>query len=359
MSRKLPDPFWRILEQRLDGAPLAELRAGYAALGREYRGRSMGEAVPGIAAAASSATRAPASASDLGYLAARFPATYSAVAAAAARIPDLALHACASVLDVGAGPGTAVWALHQRFPGIKNARLFDRNEGMLAHAEAFAAAAPGLEVTLERGDALELLTQAPSADLVVMAYALGEFEESRRAELLARAWEKCAQGVLLVEPGTPEGFRAVLAAREVWTAQGGRVVAPCPQQGPCPMAGGESWCHFSQRLERRGQHRGVKGGQLGYEDEKFSWLFVSKDPDARPAAPYRLHAFPRRVNRNIALDVCDFEGARRTYFYRRRETPFGIRMAARRLAWGDGWDPAVVRTDVDGETPEDPTDPGD
>ncbi|MGH7442730.1 MAG: small ribosomal subunit Rsm22 family protein, partial [bacterium] len=164
------------------------------------------------------------------------------------------------------------------------------------------------------------------------------------------------------EPGTPDTSRRVLRARNQWLRLGGHVVAPCPQGGACPMdptrspvpspeakgadigvgalvPGVPPWCHFSVRLERRGLHRTVKGGDLGYEDEKFSWVFFSKDASTMPAAPFRLHSDPRRVNRNITLNVCDAQGQRGTLFYRRRDTAFSIRQAARRLSWGDGWNP--------------------
>ena len=42
--------------------------------------------------------------------------------------------------------------------------------------------------------------------------------------------------VLVVEPGTPRGYAAVLAARSRLTAAGWHVLAPCPQDGACPVA---------------------------------------------------------------------------------------------------------------------------
>ena len=354
MSRRLPEALFKALEERLNLAPLATLRSGYAALSRDYRSRTVSEEerqdladgpAPGSGGRAPGAyTRAQARA--LGYLAARFPATHAAVSAALDQVPDAALDGCSSVLDLGAGPGTATWALATRLPGLAQARLLESNAEMIAHAQALALAFGGLKATLHSGDLAEQLALSGPADLVVMAYVLSELDESIQKDLLAAAWAKARRGVFLLEPGTPEATRRVLAARAQWLGLGGRMVAPCPQSGPCPMdparATTPGWCHFSVRLERRGLHKAVKGGELGYEDEKYTWIFVSKDQALPAPAPYRLHSDPRRVNRNITLDVCDAAGQRRSLFYKRRDTDAGLRQAARRLQWGDAWNPDAV-----------------
>ncbi|HTB22453.1 MAG TPA: small ribosomal subunit Rsm22 family protein [bacterium] len=382
MSTRLPDPLFAALEARLHLAPLGTLKAGYQALSRDYRSRTVseeqrddlqGDAAPLGGRLPGGYTRAQARA--LGYLAARFPATYAAMAAALRQVPDAALAGCESVLDVGAGPGTATWALRERLPTLKTARLLESNGEMLGHAQALAEVYPGLKVTFHSGDLAEQLKLAAPADILVMAYVLSELDEAAQTDLLKAAWDKARKGIFLLEPGTPETSRRVLAARAQWVRMGGNLIAPCPQSGSCPMdparppkearkggprGGGEApkdlpWCHFAVRLERRGLHKSVKGGDLGYEDEKFSWVYVSKDPGLPPAAPFRLHSDPRRVNRNINLDVCDREGERRNLFYRRREASFSLRHAVRQLKWGDGWDPEGPHPQMDGgeEGPQD------
>src|SRR5436190_14932040 len=65
----------------------------------------------------------------LAYALARMPATYAAVTASLNALceirPDFAP---ASLLDVGAGPGTAAWAAAQAFPSLQGFMLMDAND---------------------------------------------------------------------------------------------------------------------------------------------------------------------------------------------------------------------------------------
>jgi ribosomal protein RSM22 (predicted rRNA methylase) len=55
---------------------------------------------------------------------------------------------------------------------------------------------------------------------------------------------------ILVEPGSPKGFRYIHSFRE-WVIAKDRseasIVAPCPNHLKCPVAARPNeWCHFSQ-----------------------------------------------------------------------------------------------------------------
>jgi ribosomal protein RSM22 (predicted rRNA methylase) len=357
MSARLPESLFKAVEARLDGVRVGTLRSGYSDLSRGYRGRTVSEAERQDLGESTQDPngRAPggysrAVARSLGYLAGRLPATYAAAQSALRQVPDAALAGVTTALDLGSGPGTATWALLERWPSLAQAQFVESDPEMLRQAQALAAAFPALKVSLKSGDLGAQLQASPSHDVVLMAYVLSELDEMGQSDLLANAWAKAERGLFLLEPGTPETSRRVALARSQLVGLGGHVVAPCPQDGTCPALGQAWWCHFSVRLERRGLHKLVKGGDLGYEDERFSWLFVSKQ--ALPAAPFRLHADPHRRNRNLTLDVCDQEGKRRELFYDRRKTAANLRQAARRLSWGDGWNPAAVPPAAAGEEQE-------
>lgn len=347
MSSRLPTWLYIAISNQLDQVPLKRLRSGYAALSASYGAQPTFE--PGGDAIA----RAQA------YLAARMPATYAAVEQALAQVPIAALEGARSVLDLGAGPGTATWALRERVPGLALATLVETDAATVSLAKLLAEGRPepeNLNLHWQDQPALLAAKTATQHDLVLMSYCLEEAGAEEGEALVRAAWAAARQGLLLVEPGTPAGFARLLKIRDMLLAEGGHLLAPCPHALACPLAvGAESgqykqkptakerfdnmWCHFGVRLERRGLHRLIKGGDLGYEDEKFSFLYFSR-LDLPPAAPYRVLAWPKRISRHIELDLCSKSGNREKSFYNRRNTAQNIRNAARRLAWGDAWDPA-------------------
>jgi ribosomal protein RSM22 (predicted rRNA methylase) len=55
----------------------------------------------------------------------------------------------------------------------------------------------------------------------------------------------------------------------------------------------DDWCHFAQRIGRSREHRAAKGGALGYEDEKYSYVAVARAPGAPIAARVLRHPLQR------------------------------------------------------------------
>jgi ribosomal protein RSM22 (predicted rRNA methylase) len=349
MSSRLPAWLYQAVTAQLDQVPLKRLRSGYAALSKAYG------AHPTFEPGGDDIARAQA------YLAARMPATYAAVEQALAQVPLEAFAEARSVLDLGAGPGTATWALRERVPNLAVATLVETDAATVSLAKVLAESRPepqDLALHWRDDPALLAAKTATQHDIVLMSYSLEEAGAEEGEALVRAAWAAARQGLLIVEPGTPAGFARLLKMRDMLLAEGGHLVAPCPHALACPLAAGalvgdlkqkptskerfdNMWCHFGVRLERRGLHRQIKGGDFGYEDEKFSFLYFSRQKLA-PGAPYRVLAWPKRISRHIELDLCSKSGKREKSFYNRRNTAQNIRNAARRLAWGDAWDPARV-----------------
>ena len=69
-------------------------------------------------------------------------------------------------------------------------------------------------------------TELPRADLVTLSYVLGELSEVDQSAVLERVAGAAAELVVIVEPGTPAGYRRILAARSALLAAGLTVLAP-------------------------------------------------------------------------------------------------------------------------------------
>ncbi len=270
---------------------------------------------------------------DLGaYLAARLPATYAAVARVLAELksrrPDFAP---ASLLDAGSGPGTASWAATALWPEIADIAFLDNHRGFLDLAQRLAAASghAGLAGARAIAGDLERPATAGPADLVIAAYALAELPEARVGAAAAALWRASGHVLAIVEPGTPQGYGRILAARAALAAAGAHLLAPCPHAGPCPLAGPD-WCHFSVRLPRSRAHLHAKAARVPFEDEKFAYLIAARTPAGTTAA--RILAPPRRNKTGIALKLCTPAGLeRRTIASRDRDAYKRVR----KLDWGD------------------------
>ncbi len=268
------------------------------------------------------------------YLITRLPATYAACSAALAEIARLAVpFAPSSLLDMGAGPGTAAWAATEVWDSLREITLLENNREIAATGQRLAKIAEREALRSATWNSSDIRsTTLPEADLVILSYALGELDHASAA--VDSAW-KAARGMLvIVEPGTPRNFATLAPMRLQLIAHGGYLVAPCPHEKQCPMAISGDWCHFASRLERSALHRQMKGGALGYEDEKFSYLAFSKGKDTAGKADARIVRHPLIHSGHIKLSLCEPDGLREQTVTRSQKAAF---RAARRAKWGDEW----------------------
>ena len=322
MTPDLPASLRAAIDQALEGVPRKALAERAARASRAYRA---GQPSSAVIVEADDA---------LAYALTRLPATYAACAAvlaeAARRAPDFAP---ASLLDAGAGTGAASWAAVYAWPRLAALTWLDASSPFLALARQLAAAGPqGLrEAQAVRGD----LTAAgpwPRADLVIASYALAEIAADRQTSTIIELWTSCDGLLVLVEPGTPAGYRRILAARETLFDIGATVIAPCPHQAACPLVG-EDWCHMSVRLPRSRDHRLAKGAEVPFEDERYSYLIAARPGVALGPARPRILAPPRTSKPGIALKLCGVDGALESRLVAKRDKV--AYAAIRRLGWGD------------------------
>jgi ribosomal protein RSM22 (predicted rRNA methylase) len=271
------------------------------------------------------------------YVAARLPATFTALgqvfAAAAALQPDFRPE---SQVDLGAGTGAAAWAAAARWPGIGRVRLVDRATEMIGLGRRLREAdprGPDAEWAWQRADLVE--ARPDPADLVTVSYVLGEVDPVRRVATARAAWAATRGMLAMVEPGTPAGFAVIREVRRALCDDGAALLAPCPHDRACPMTGSD-WCHFAARVQRSALHRQVKGADLSYEDEKFSYVVFTRSPAGRAAARVLRH--PRRPPRRIEFAACTRDGLR-TVQVTRSQPAY---RTAKKLGWGSALPPDVL-----------------
>jgi ribosomal protein RSM22 (predicted rRNA methylase) len=157
-----------------------------------------------------------------------------------------------------------------------------------------------------------------------------------RPTLVARLWERARGAQVLIEPGTPRGWATIRAAREQLRATGAALIAPCPHQQACPLPA-DDWCHFSRRLARGRLHRTLKGAELGYEDEKYAYIAVARQPGQPVGARVLRHPLVR--SGYIELTLCTPDGIRRLSVTRSAGATWRM---ARDLRWGDTLPPEFL-----------------
>jgi ribosomal protein RSM22 (predicted rRNA methylase) len=341
----LPEPLEAAIEQALKTVPASQWLSAARRLSEGYRAEREGPAPP----------LARGVAPPLGYAALILPAAYAqlrgAMAATAARAPDWRP---ATLLDLGSGPGTALWAAAEQWPSLTEMTAWEREPRFIALGQELARAAPHAAVARARWQAVTLGASfppdTPRYDLVILGHVLNELDAPVRHAVVEAAWARTAGVLLIVEPGTSAAFPVVRAARDQLLPRGARTLAPCAHDAPCPLT--NDWCHFPQRLERPHFQRRAKEASAGWEESKFSYAALARFPP--PARIWgRLIHQPQVDKGGVELIVSSRDGIVRPRIAKRDRQPF---REARDLRWGVALDappgrPATAR-------PDDPPAPG-
>lgn len=259
------------------------------------------------------------------YLATRFPATSAATARSAALLSERFPLEPRSLLDLGSGCGAASLALGHFWPSLDAITCIEQIPALTALGRRL------LPEAVWRSTNFASPAVYTPHDVVVLAYSLNEAGPAEM-DVLARAWAAAERLLLVVEPGTQEGFERILRAREFLLGQGGHIAAPCPSNACCPIQQPD-WCHFSVRVQRTSLHRRLKDGELGYEDEKFSFLAVAKS-ELPPGLP-RILRHPFIEPGRVQLELCSAPEKQRRIVTKSRDKDTFKR--ARKADWGDSF----------------------
>jgi ribosomal protein RSM22 (predicted rRNA methylase) len=301
---QLPQYVRRIIEERAEEVGFAALKSAATAMSEAYRERRVARLADAERTAA--------------YLVTRMPATYAAAYAVLREVHlRLGTKSVTSVLDIGAGTGAASLAARAWFP--------DAAITMVERDASFAEAAH--QFLPDAARQADLSRPLPPHDLVIAAYSLGEIREP----MARRLWQSARVALVVIEPGTPQGFALIRGIRTELLEAGAHMAAPCPAGTPCPVVDPD-WCHFAARVERSSIHRRVKDAELGYEDEKYSYVALVRNAVDLPMG--RIIRRPLQRPGLIVLETCTASGLGTERVTKRDRDAF---RAARHRIWGDDW----------------------
>lgn len=243
----------------------------------------------------------------------RMPATFGAVASVIEQVCQASDFVPRSLLDAGAGTGAGSWAASQYFMLDKitclerEAAMQQIGRQLMKEAEdKVLREADWIKADLvEEAERHKKITETDyTSDLVITSYVLNEMTAEDRINVVRWLWKNTKKMLIIVEPGTPVGSDNIRRIRDYLIEEGAHIAAPCPGTGRCPVRG-DDWCHFSCRVQRGKLHRLLKAGDAPYEDEKFSYIAVSKEECQQQDKPYgRVMRHPLTEKGRITLNIC-------------------------------------------------------
>jgi ribosomal protein RSM22 (predicted rRNA methylase) len=320
----LPAQLEAAIETALQNVPSSKWKSAATALSERYRTQRTGQE-QSLARGADEV---------LGYAALIFPAAYAqlsgAMTATQARIPHWQP---TSMLDIGSGPGTALWAATEQWPTLQKLVAWERESAFIELGRQLAKASDNTALCNATWQKVTIGSKLPNNietyDLIVLGHVLNELPETLRKDIVTLAWQHCSGILLIVEPGTSAVFPIVKAMREYLLTLDAQTIAPCAHNLPCPLV--NDWCHFPQRLERPSFQRRAKSASAGWEESKFSYAAMARFPADMPIWGRLIHQ-PHKLKHNVSLTVSSKNGIVNV------EIPKSEREAfrnARKYEWGD------------------------
>ena len=225
----------------------------------------------------------------IAYAIARMPATYSATSVACMHTFEILNiineEKYKTLIDVGAGTGAATLAISEHLD-LENILCLEREEAMMSLGKVLLAESENpivKNIKWEKFDINEYQfndnqssnEEKKNADIVITSYMLNEFDENKVLEVVDKLWIMTNKVLIIVEPGTPKDYKRIMKIKEYLVDKGGSIIAPCTTSGKCELPEND-WCNFSCRVERTKLQKDVKLGDVPYEDEKFTYLAISK-----------------------------------------------------------------------------------
>lgn len=240
----------------------------------------------------------------LSYAISRMPATYAVSQFVMEQLAQKLTDFPQSIVDIGSGTGSASFACLDRFEHAKVLGLEKSKFCRQVATELATSLGAEQKIAFESFD-LTKDNLAQKCDMIVCAYVLNELPEKDFLPALEKLFASTNDLLVVIEPGTPKDFNKLLTIKRLAFKKGYNILAPCENNCDCNLSE-DDWCNFSTRVRRTSLHRQAKGGSLGYEDEKFCYVAISKKQLPKPGTRVTRH--PVYKPKQVLLEVCTPSG---------------------------------------------------
>lgn len=277
-----------------------------------------------------------------GYLALKVTSTYSHIYGALRNIRELnPSWNPVSVLDIGSGPGTAIWAALELFPSLKIGTAIERNKNFIELGKTILKSLPRIKVDWQ---AIDLINSIPelseSFDLVVIANVLNEMDEKTRNTSLEFANKHCKGILVVIEPGTPYGFESLVQTSKQLNSEN-ILIAPYIENS---FINSEK-INFVEKIKRPEFQKRVRQIQRkndtpdksrvlppsDWEESKYYYLAYSKfKPEFSPVG--RLIDKPKLSKPFVELKVLTKEGIKIERIFKKDKARYKL---AKKFKWGN------------------------
>lgn len=275
----------------------------------------------------------------IAYLSLRFPATYAQIASALLQIHErLPAWQPKRILDLGCGPGTGIFAATSLWPSITHATALDQEKYFISL---------GKELVFESKQICDIswsnesiahwvdISNTDSYDLVIVANVVNELSTDTKNKLLDMLAHMKNGVVLLLEPGTQQGFEIIQsAAGKISPDQ--PLIAPYIQN--TYIKSDSYWIHFPQRFKRPEFQRRVRQSMRDtslpssdWEETKFTYVAFGNTPTT--LQPYALCIGSVELYHGyLMLPLLTAYGIEKVKIMKRHKTQYRF---GKNLTWGE------------------------
>lgn len=281
----------------------------------------------------------------IAYLGLRFPATYAQIASALSQIQErVPAFQPKSVLELGCGPGTGIWAAKSVWPSLSSATGLDQEQLFLTLAEEIHYDSKmHLDTTWVKSSILKWITteDAKTYDLIIIANVFNELTDEERDRVLEKISARSSGIVVLVEPGTAVG-NAIVQKVSSTIAPTHHLIAPYIDN--TLVTSDEYWIHFSQRLQRPEFQRRIRQSMRDsalmasdWEDAKYVYVAWGTVPEEEKIWGICIGKI-EKLKGFLVVPVLTAEGIVKARVLKRNKAEYTF---AKNIRWGETLDAPI------------------